>query len=176
MIDNPFNIVRIIGILTVGAYLIYRFQLFSLIKSTFFSRGKNKMDDDISAKVEHYLSIHDSVLADENEISSEPVSAEPPRFHILKVLKNENLITVYFANQGGDIFNIEVQSSDIPIITIEPAEKILNKDSGDLKFYIDDNVSDKISFELIYSDKLSNKMTKKYLFSIEDQKLEEILI
>jgi len=176
MFDTPFSFVRIIGIIVVAAYIIYRFQLFSLIKLTFFYKGRNKLDDDIASKVEHYLSIHDSVLADENEISSEPVSAEPPRFHILKAIINDNLINLYFINQGGDIFNIEVQSSNIPIITIEPAEKILNKDNGDLKFYIDDNVSDKISFELIYSDKLSNKMTKKYLFSIEDQKLEEIII
>ncbi|VAX21618.1 Acetate kinase [hydrothermal vent metagenome] len=176
MFDNPISFVKLIGAFTVGAYLIYRFQLFTLIKSTFFNRGKNKLGDDIASKVEHYLSIHDSVLIDENETSSEPIFAEPPRFHILKAIKNDDLITLYFVNQGGDIFNIEVQSSDIPIITIEPAEKILNKESGDLKFYIDDNVNDKISFELIYFDKLKNKATKKYLFSIEDGRLEEIII
>jgi len=175
MIDNPFNIVRIIGLLTVGAYLVYRFQLFSLIKSTFFNRGENKSNDDIASKVEHYLSIHDSVLANENEMSSEPIFAEAPRLHILKAIMNDNLITLYFVNQGGDIFNIEVQSSDIPIITIEPAEKILNEESGDLKFYMNDNVNDKISFELIYKDKLNNKVTKEYSYSIMEEKLTEVL-
>ncbi len=174
MFDNPFSFVKIIGFITGAAYLIYRFQLFSLIKSTFFNRGKNKLNDDIAAKVEHYLSIHDSVLAEESEIPIDQVSPNPPSFHILKTMKDENLITIYFANRGGDIFNIEIRSSDIREISIEPKEKILNNESGDLKFYIDNFVNDKINFELIYSDKLKNKLTKKYSYLIKDEMLVEI--
>ncbi len=172
--DNPYFIVRTIGLLTVGAYLVYRFQLFSLIKSTFFDKGRSKFDIEIESKVDQYLSMHDSDIKEESEIPLEQVSLNPPSFHLLRTIKNENIITIYFANNGEGIFNIEIQSSDIKKISIEPKEKILNNESGDFKFYIDDSTNDKINFELFYSDKLNNKMTKKYSYSIEDEMLAEV--
>ncbi len=172
--ENPYFILKSIGVLTGAAYLVYRFQLFTLIKSTFFDKGRGKLDIEIESKVEEYLSIHDSVIEKESKITVEQASKEPPRFHLLRTIKNENIITVYFANHGGDIFNIEVQSSDIEKISIEPKEKILNNDSGYLKIQNYDNVDRVINLELTYLDKRENRKAQKYQFSISDEKLTEI--
>ena len=68
MFENPSFIIKLIGISSVVVYLIFRFQVVSLIISTFFSKGRNRNDEKISAKVNEYLEKHNSKLEDDNTL------------------------------------------------------------------------------------------------------------
>lgn len=59
MFDNPYSIIKIIAIAAVIVYMIFRFQVVLLAVKTFFNRG-NKLDDEISDKVDEYLKKYNS--------------------------------------------------------------------------------------------------------------------
>lgn len=54
----------------------------------------------------------------------------PPDFHILKVIDQDHLIKFYFVNKGGSISNIKLTPLDDFEISVNPADRIKNNDSG----------------------------------------------
>lgn len=162
MFENPSAFLKIFSILLIIALFIYRIQLFALIRE----RGKKKGNSRRNVKVDEFLSQHDLNLINELGIKNRYKEIVPPIFHILKVTSAENYLSLYFSNRGGNIFNIEVKSSEVSSISIEPQVQILNKETGCIKIFTYDHNKD-ISFELFYSDDFTpiRKNKFKYLFA-----------
>jgi len=166
MFENPYVFLKIFSILLIIALFIYRIQLFALIRA----RGKKKQYSQREIKVDEFLSQHDLNKINELGIENKYKEIVPPIFHILKVTSDENYLSLYFSNRGGNIFNIEVKSSEVSSISIEPTDKILNNESGCIKFVSIDHTKD-ISFELFYSDDFNPIRKNKFKYFFADKKI-----
>jgi len=166
MFDNPNVFLKLFAILVVVALFIYRIQLFSL--------WKKKKDYRKEAKLNEYLAQNNSNSMNEPIVDHKRREIVPPILHLLKVTKSESNIFLYFSNQGGSIYNIEVKSSETHKASIEPTNKILNKTSGCLRFDTDTPLDRNICFELFYSDDYNPKSMRRYKYFFSDKKIEEI--
>lgn len=137
-------------------------------------RKKKNMDSELSSKVDSYLKQHASNTEVESVEKEDYKIAGNPELHILRVVELDNIISIYFSNNGSNIINVDINSPDVPDISIEPQNNIPTKSTGCIKFSSDGIVNNKITFLLNYSDERMNKASIKYLFSISDKEIKEI--
>ena len=172
--DPPTWILNFIWIAAALVFVIYRFQAGSSIFDSLFKKRRNDEEKELEDKVSNYLEKHRTILSDEDKAALERYAAVPPKLHLLKVVKTDEQFLLYFYNEGGEVFNLEIKSNDIPSIEIEPHEKLSNKESGYIKVHNDIANYNAIKFKLNYLDQRKEKATKKYKYYVSDERLEEV--
>ncbi len=173
MFDNPYFLLKVIGILAGVAFIIYRFQLFSTIISGYTNWKKDKEKYEID-KLKY------SLLTDElNEIKNKEENLNNSFsgvviFHLLKLVDSKDKIVIYFSITGGTVSNIEIKSEDLDSITIEPKAFIANNSGGYINFIKNNSAIDEATFEIHYDDERKTRHSKKYLISFSEKKLKEL--
>lgn len=171
MFNNPSFIVKTISTLIGIAIFVF---LLTIVISVFNNWKKRKSNSELNSKTKDYLKQHISNTENEYTGSYNYKIVGHPKLHLLRTVELDNYTSVYFSNNGSTIFNIDIDSTDVSSISIEPKDKIPNKSSGCIKFSTNNTTNNKIIFILSYSDERMNRTNKKFLFSVIDKKIEEI--
>lgn len=153
------------------AFVLVVFILTIVIKF-WNDRKKKKLDSELSSKVDSYLQQHNFNALAENEEDENLKIVGHPKLHILKIVGSNDRVSIYFSNNGSNIYDIKITSLDTSDISIAPQKNLCHKSTGCIKFSNASN--NNVTFTLNYSDESMNKASKKYLVKISDKKIEEI--
>lgn len=173
MFDNPYFLIKVIGILAGIAFIIYRFQLFSTIISGFTNWKNDKEKYDIEKLKYSRLTNELNEIKNKKESLNNSFSGVVI-FHLLKLVDSKDKSVIYFSITGGSVSNIEINSADLDLIIIEPKAFIANNSGGYINFIKKNSVIDEATFELHYDDEKMIRHSKKYLISFTEKKLKEL--
>jgi len=169
-------ILKILGILIAVSYTIFKFRVLSEIISGFNNwknNKRNKKDIELRNKVDKYLANYNLNKVDENIKQNSYNLINPINFHILRIIISNNRYAIYFSNLGGTASNIEIHSDDVDNISIEPNNIIKNGESASIIFF-DNSKKSNYVFLMSYFDENSNRISKKYSFLVNKEKITEI--
>lgn len=99
----------------------------------------------------------------------------PVKLDLLKVVNRNNQYFVYFSVTSSVITIIDIISKDFNLIMIEPRKFTQNNSPGFFSFTKINSEGNHVKFEIIYEDQYTVKHSKKYLLSLSENILRELL-
>ena len=171
MFGNSFLSVSVINNL-IG--LVLTVFILTLAITYYNKRKKRKNDSELNVKIDSYMNQHLAKTTEEYEDNYDNKTIKHPKLHLLKIVQSGNEFTIYFVNKGNKVFNINISSSDVSDILIEPNDNISQNSTGYIKFTRNKKSDNKITFKLDFTDGRMNKISKKYLLTVLENKMEEI--
>ena len=171
MFDNPYSFVNLFMILIAIAFLIYRFQLIMTIIDGFkdWISRKDKYDKQKRKSLELQIEL-DKTIANK-EVSK--LDNSSVKFELLKIVKSENQIAVYFLVDGGPIYIKSITSKNINITEIQPEGYIPDKSSAHFVFKNLNSENGSIFLEITFEDQFTVTHRKNYVLSVQENIFKE---